>query len=624
MINFYAFIFGVFMGLSGYNNSAVSDGTFNSSNPTASSVPIVGTIPPPTGAAEKPVVITTHDEMLSWYKGAKFGMFIHWGIFSDIGKGEWALVNIPGYNNGLTSGLDNYKAHANNFNSAPDNIAKIVTLAKTSGMRYIVLVTRHHDGFNLWNTSADAYSTKFNSTQFGSKRDVVKIFADECQKQGIKLVLYYSLLDWMHPSFPDVAASSTLKIHSKQAGDWDAYRTFMKTQLTELLTNYGQIAGIWFDGHWSLGDNRLWRMEDLYASIHKAQAVTLIGNNLGGGTFGDTPGTDFTIGERRAAQGDPNAAGETVDTSQVGGDSPGGTWGYVSDATIQPREWIFENLIGSISSGKNFVLNIGPRADGTWQKAIDTEFIAVGSWLQKNEEAVYGSQAGIPDYDSTTKVGADGKTYLYLFIRDAKATTISLPTAFVDVRNALPLVTGGATIPLSLPVRKDSATTIVDFSSLARIDREPLVLKLDATVRPYSYVSVISSAQAVASATSNWIANEGYGPEKAIDDDPSTRWASNAPTPTLTLNFVKPTKIDAIKLQEYFEDAEGSYRVGSFTIEAKVEDQWQQVTSGTGIGKQLSLFLNKPVSASALRINLTSKDGRGPPSLYTFIALARK
>ncbi|CAN7597527.1 Alpha-L-fucosidase [compost metagenome] len=559
----------------------------------------------------------TREQTLAWYKGAKFGMFVHWGLYSPIAKGEWALSNLPQFNDGQQAGVDAYKAYASQFDPDPAAIRRLVALAKDTGMQYIVLVTRHHDGFSLWNTKADAYSSDFNSQKQGAHVDMVRRFAQETEKQGIKLVLYYSLLDWTHPDYP-VASSPPgqphLRVYENQAGNWDRYRTFMKTQLRELLTQYGQIAGIWFDGYWAQNDKSLWQLPDLYATIRQAQPGTLIGNNHGIGLSSEGVDDDLTIGERGGAAGDADKAGETVDTSQTGS-APGGTWGYVEGAGIRPREWVFEQLIGSISAGKNFVLNVGPRADGSWQDALGTEFSAVGAWMRRNAEAVYGTRAGVMGLESTQRTGPDGKTWLYLFVRDAAATQISLPTALAEVRSASTLT--GAT---ALPVRRDDAagTTQIDLSSAARTPREPLVLKLDATVP----VLVNLSRQATATATSTWSRDPGYGPEMAIDGNPATRWASEAPSATLTQVFAAPASVQLVQLAEYLDPGESDYRTGRFTVEANVNGQWQVVASGSDIGQNRFLSLPGPVVASALRINVVSRDQR-PPSLYSFVAYAK-
>jgi alpha-L-fucosidase len=564
----------------------------------------------------KPPAISTREQMLAWYKGAKFGMFVHWGLYSPIARGEWALNNLPEFNNGQQAGVDAYKAYAGQFDADPAAIRRLVALARDAGMQYIVLVTRHHDGYSLWNTRADAYSSAFNTQKQGAHLDVVKHFAHECEQQGIKLVLYYSLLDWAHPDYP-VASSPPgqphLRVYESQQGNWDRYRNFMKAQLRELLTQYGHIAGIWFDGYWAQNDKSLWQLPELYATIRLAQPVTLIGNNRGIGMSSESADDDFTIGERGGAAGDADKAGETVDTSQTGA-SQAGTWGYVEGANIQPREWTFEQLLGSISAGKNFVLNVGPRADGSWQDAVGTEFSAVGAWMRKHAEAVYGTRAGVMGFDSTVGTGPDGKTYLYLFVRDATATRINLPYALAEVRSARTLA--GTT----LPIRRDDAsgTTGIDLSSAVRTPREPLVLKLDATVP----VQVNLSRQATATATSTWSRDPGYGPEMAIDGNPATRWASEAPSATLTQVFAAPAAVHLVQLAEYLDPGEPDYRTGSFTVEANVNGQWQEVASGSGIGQSRMLSLPSPVLASALRIKVVSRDQR-PPSLWSFLAYAK-
>ncbi|WP_354683763.1 discoidin domain-containing protein [Cupriavidus necator] len=217
-------------------------------------------------------------------------------------------------------------------------------------------------------------------------------------------------------------------------------------------------------------------------------------------------------------------------------------------------------------------------------------------------------------FDSTVGTGPDGKAYLYLFVRDAAATRINLPYALAEVCIARTL----AGAPLA--VRRDDATgtTEIDLSSAVRTPREPLVLKLDAAVP----VQLNLSRQATATATSTWSHDPGFGPEMAIDGNPATRWASAAPRATLTQVFAAPAAVHLVQLAEYVDPGESDYRTGSFTVEANVNGQWQIVASGNGIGQSRFLSLPGPVMASALRINVVSRDQR-PPSLWSFLAYAK-
>lgn len=426
-----------------------------------------------------PEIIQTHQQMLDWYKNAKFGMFIHLGIYSDIAKGEWALAKLPEFNNGEIAGLDAYKSHAARLKVNQQSVTDIVTLAKNAGMRYIILVSRHHDGFSLWDTHADSYAQNFNATHFGGKTDIVQLFAKACQEQGVKLMFYYSLLDWAHPDYP-VASSPDdqphLTLYKQQQGDWPAYRRFMQTQLQELLTRYGQIAGIWFDGYWAQNDKSRWQINDIYSTIKKTQPVTLIANNQGLNKSELLPGEDFTIGERGQAAGDHDTAGETDDTSQDG-NSPTGTWGYVDGAKIRSVDWVFEQLIATLSTGKNFVLNVGPRADGSLPEALHDNFAVIGQWIQQNQEAIYGTRAGIPGVLSTRRSSGDN-TSLYLFVTNDQQKTLMIPSAVKSFQHAIDLVSQQTL----QPYKNSAGEIILNLDSLPHSPHNPLVIKLSDAV----------------------------------------------------------------------------------------------------------------------------------------------
>jgi alpha-L-fucosidase len=174
-----------------------------------------------------------------WFTNAKFGLFIHWGPFSVLGDGEWVMNN-------RNISVKNYTRLEKFFNPEDFDARAYVSLAKAAGMKYITLITRHHDGFSMWDTK---YSD-FNIMHTPYKKDIVKMIADECHKQGIKLFLYYSLLDWRRDDYSYWTGRTGQGTGRTVHGQWEDYIQFMKNQLTELLTNYGEIAGIWFDGYW--------------------------------------------------------------------------------------------------------------------------------------------------------------------------------------------------------------------------------------------------------------------------------------------------------------------------------------------------------------------------------------
>lgn len=328
-----------------------------------------------------------------WFSNAKFGLFIHWGPFSIPGSGEWVM-------NERKITVNNYTHLKDFFNPIEFNAAEWVSMAKNAGMKYITLITRHHDGFSMWDTK---YSD-FNIMNSPYKKDIVKMMADECHKQGIKLFLYYSLLDWRREDYPHETGRTGQHSGRKGKGDYASYLQFMKNQLTELLTNYGEIGGIWFDGHWDQtapeGEkdrtSRLdWKYDEIYGLIHKLQPQCMIGNNH---HLSPLPGEDFQMFERdlpgenksglsfqEASAHMPVEACETIN----------GSWGFsLTDTNYKTPKQLIDYLAKAAGLGTNLLLNIGPMPNGEVQQEFKERLAYMGAWLRTYGESIYGTTAG--------------------------------------------------------------------------------------------------------------------------------------------------------------------------------------------------------------------------------------
>ena len=220
------------------------------------------------------------------FSDARFGIFLHWGLYSMFGQGEWYLNYGPD--------AEEYAKAASGFFPSRFDAHEWVKAIKDSGARYICITTRHHDGFSMWHTAQSDYNI-VKATPFG--RDVIKEIADECNAQGIKLHLYYSHIDWTRPDYPQGRTGHTTGRDASKA-DWPHYYDFMNRQLTELLTGYGDIGAIWFDGWWDHDEDATpfdWQLPEQYAMIHRLQPSCLVGNNHHQTPF---PGEDIQIFER--------------------------------------------------------------------------------------------------------------------------------------------------------------------------------------------------------------------------------------------------------------------------------------------------------------------------------------
>ncbi|NBA87923.1 alpha-L-fucosidase [Emticicia sp. CRIBPO] len=348
-----------------------------------------------------------------WFKEAKFGLFIHWGVSSSLGHGEWVMNN-------RNIKVEDYTRLKNAFYPHSFNAKAWVDMAKGAGMKYITLISRHHDSFSNWDTKQSDW--KITNTPY--QKDIVKQLADECHKQGIKLFLYYSLLDWYRSDYQYETGRTGKGTGRTQKSDWESYVRFMKAQLTELLTNYGEIAGIWFDGHWDQLDNDHdkesvskvnWHYDEIYSLIHKLQPQALIGNNH---HLMPIAGEDFQMFEKDLPGANSSGFGgqgvselplETCETIS-------GAWGYnITDRNYKSTKELLQYLIKASGFGANFLLNVGPMPDGQIQPEFTERLEAMGTWLKKYGSTIYGTQKGFMRPTSDIAVTQKGnKVFLHL------------------------------------------------------------------------------------------------------------------------------------------------------------------------------------------------------------------
>ena len=348
------------------------------------------------------------------FQDNKFGMFIHWGASSVLGDGEWVMNN-------KEINKDDYKKISKVFNPVDFDAAKWVSTAKNAGMKYIVLITRHHDGFSNWDTKQSDW--KITNTHY--KQDPLKLLAAECKKQGIKLGFYYSTLDWSRDDYPYETGRTGKKSGRTAKSNYDSYLKFMKAQLTELLTNYGDISCIWFDGHWDQTNpegskdrsSRIdWKYDEIYSLIHKLQPACMIGNNH---HLDPIPGEDFQMfeqdlpGQNNSGLSFQTASNLPIESCITMNDS----WGFkITDRNYKTYNNIIQTLVGAAGRNSNLLLNVGPMANGEMQVEFRDTLALVGKWVKQYGASIYGTRGGPLAPQSWGVTTQDSKhIYVHLF-----------------------------------------------------------------------------------------------------------------------------------------------------------------------------------------------------------------
>lgn len=353
------------------------------------------------------------------FADSKLGIFIHWGIYSTFAQGEWYMQNAKIDKNEYAKAADAFYPHR--FDAR-----KWVTAIKESGARYICFTSRHHDSFSMWDTAESDYNI-VDATPFG--RDVIKELADECHSQGMKLHLYYSHLDWKRDEYPMGSTGKQVIGRDTTKTDWPAYYNFMNRQLTELLTNYGEIGAIWFDGWWDHEDDSIpfnWQLDEQYALIHSLQPQCLVGNNHHQVPF---EGEDIQIferdlpGENKAGYSGQDVSHLPLETCQT----MNGMWGYkLVDQNYKSNETLIQYLVSAAGKGANLLLNVGPQPNGEIPAAALQRLKEIGEWTRTYGESIYSTTAGdIPaqPWGVTTRKG----NRLFVHIMNLNSNELELP-----------------------------------------------------------------------------------------------------------------------------------------------------------------------------------------------------
>lgn len=388
-------------------------------------------IPLPAPPEDTPITTVNDDasaKRLAWWKDARFGMFIHWGLYS-----QWGC-HYPGTNGEMLNGgsehmmqrlqipLAKYAQIADIFNPTNFNADEWVGIAKNAGMKYIVFTTKHHDGFAMYDSESSDYNIVKRTPW---KRDPVKELADACRRQGLKFGVYYSLgRDWADPDVPTKNGyrSNTWDYPDESKKVFAKYfERKVKPQITELLAHYGPIAVLWFDTPEEISAAE---SQELVNLIHKLQPDCIINSRVGHGLG------DYGVAEQKIPGSSDTKPWETCMTLN-------GHWGYfLGDEKWKPADTVIHNLVDIISKGGNYLLNVGPTGDGVIPQGAVNDLQDVGAWMKVNGEAIYGTSASPlksqPAWGRVTRKGSELYLHVFEWPQDGK---LSVP-AFAGSNNS--------------------------------------------------------------------------------------------------------------------------------------------------------------------------------------------
>jgi alpha-L-fucosidase len=340
----------------------------------------------------------------SWWRNARFGMFIHFGAYAVPARGEWVKSDEK-----LTTAQ--YQKFVEAFNPVNFDAKKWAKIAKAAGMKYAVLTAKHHDGFCMF----DSKLTSYTISHYFHGRDIVREFLDAFRAEGIKVGLYYSLIDWHHPDYPNVGNHPQRgdTIYGKWHFNWDNYLKYMHGQVEELMKNYGKIDILWFDYSFDNYSGEKWGAKALVQMIRKYQPDIILNNRLEVNQGTNTTGRVLGYGDfETPEQGIPDKGL----TDRYGNPIPWETcmttnnsWGYNSfDNQWKSSALIIQSLVNCVSKNGNLLLNVGPDARGVIPEPSVKILAAVGKWMDQNGASIYGCGASSltkPEWGRYTQKG---------------------------------------------------------------------------------------------------------------------------------------------------------------------------------------------------------------------------
>ncbi|HCL02166.1 MAG TPA: alpha-L-fucosidase [Lachnoclostridium phytofermentans] len=333
-------------------------------------------------------------EKTDWFCDARFGMFIHWGLYAIPGQGEW-------YRSFDRVNAKDYEKYFNEFDPQEFNPRQWAQLAKEAGMKYIVLTAKHHDGFCLF----DSQYTDYKSTNTKAGKDLIKEYVEAVREAGLKVGIYYSLVDWHHPDYPKYNdmfhPMRENDSYKEDKYDWDNYLNYMHGQIEELCSNYGKLDLLWFDFSYGEMKGEKWKATELMEMVRRLQPEVLVNDRLEGG--GSSHGS-IMEGKPSAISGDFASPEQCMPTSELHNKigervvwelctTINDSWGYVSsDKNYKSAVFLIHKLVECVSKSGNLILNVGPDAHGRIPKEQAEVLKQIGEWMKMNGESIYGCE----------------------------------------------------------------------------------------------------------------------------------------------------------------------------------------------------------------------------------------
>jgi len=532
---------------------------------------------------------------LKWWQDARFGMFVHWGPVSIKGTEI-------GWSRGSQVPIDEYDSLYLSFNPTNFNANFWAKLARDTGMKYLVLTSKHHDGFCLWNTKYTDYNIM--NTPFG--RDVVKELAQACKRYGIVFCLYHSICDWYHPDYPLGSPGGKTE---KPNPNMDRYNTYLTNQLAELLSNYGRIGILWFDGDWE----KPWTQErgiELYKTVRRLQPDIIINNRVGVGRQGMAGTTD--VGK---FGGDYDTPEQRIGKFQI--DRPWESciticqqWAWKPNDKLKSLKESINTLVRCTGGDGNLLLNIGPMPDGNIEDRQIERLLEIGDWVKKYGKTIYGTRGG--PYITTADIAStrSGKTVYIHILKWGDSEYLKLPPLPATIKKAK-LLTGGRMSVYQIPeyvqlfvpeIFRDEIDTIIE-----------LELKTSAMeIPPLSTLPKSLTTGKKAEASNVYRGMNEFGPASAVDGDSSTRWATDHGVTNgyLQIDLGTPQKFNYVAIEEAYPG-----RITNFELKYLKNNNWITFYKGKHIGGRFETSF-PPIKAQHIRLEiLNATEG---PTIYEF------